>query len=537
MKTTTHPVAALWAAATILLSVPRPAGAVPGDVLGAFDTPSPCVTGLVFDGTLLWVADHKTDRLYGLDRRGRVVESMPSPGWRPAGLAFDGKYLWNLDEVDRKIYRIDPKTGVTVHRLDSPVAAGRALAWDGSALWISDRKTRTLRRIDPKDGTTISVIPAPSRSVEGLAFDGRYLYATDRLADKIFMLEPRRGEVVFAMPSPGPYPTGIAFDGKDLLVADYQTDRIVRLVRKDQARMKRILKRREHVEFTYQVRNFGPNSLPNLTIYLAQPGKETSHRFLSPITYFGGRPRIVKEAPNRYIAVMSFSNIQPGRIVTVGWRAKAALYDVHYYVFPETIRSLGAVPASIRRRYLRNGTKYDIHSPVIRAAVRKALGKQRNPYWMARRLYRYVHRHMHYELAGGWNQAPRVLTRGSGSCSEYSFVFIALCRAAGIPARYVGSLVVRRDAASFDDVYHRWVEIYLPGYGWLPVDPSRGDKKTEADRGDAFSHVTADFIVTTRSRGPSRYLGWSYNAAARWTCKGRCRVEEENIAEWTPLRP
>ncbi len=517
------------------LVAPGRGRALPGDVLRSSASASPCVTGLTFDGRKVWVADHKTDRIYALDRKGAVVRSLPSPGWRPAGLAFDGKYLWNLDEVDHKLYQVDPRTGVTVHRLDSPVAAPRALAWDGSALWISDRKTKTLRRIDPEDGTTITSIPAPSRSVEGLAFDGRYLFATDRLANKIYMLEPKRGEVIFSMPAPGPYPTGIAFDGKHMLVADYQTDRIYHLVHKDRARIRRKLERRERIEFTYQVRNFGPGTLPKLTIYLAWPGREQTHRLLGSPVFFGGRAKILREAPDRKVAAMSFTNVGPGRVVTVGWRAKADLYDVHHYVFPERVGRLGAVPASIRRLYLRNGRKYDIHSPVIQAAVRKAVGRQKNPYWMARRLYRYVHRHMHYELAGGWNTAPRVLSRGSGSCSEYSFVFIALCRAAGIPARYVGSVVVRRDDASFDDVFHRWVEIYLPGFGWLPVDPSRGDKKTEAGRGDAFSHVTADFIITTRSQGPSKYLGWSYNAAARWSCRGRCRVEEENIAEWTPL--
>jgi len=45
-----------------------------------------------------------------------------------------------------------------------------------------------------------------------------------------------------------------------------------------------------------------------------------------------------------------------------------------------------------------------------------------------------------------------VLKRGSGSCSEYSFVMIAMLRAAGIPARYAGSVVIRGDDASRDDV-------------------------------------------------------------------------------------
>ncbi len=105
-----------------------------------------------------------------------------------------------------------------------------------------------------------------------------------------------------------------------------------------------------------------------------------------------------------------------------------------------------------------------------------------------------------------------------------------MCRAAGIPARYVGSVVLRKDAAAWDDVFHRWVKIYLPRFGGLPVDPSRGDKKSEAKRADAFSHLTPDFLVTTQGGGGSKYLCWTYNHDLRWICKGRCLVKPEAIA-------
>jgi NADH-quinone oxidoreductase subunit E len=67
---------------------------------------------------------------------------------------------------------------------------------------------------------------------------------------------------------------------------------------------------------------------------------------------------------------------------------------------------------------------------------------------MVRRIARYIQARMTYELSGGWNVAPTVLERGTGSCSEYTFLMIAMCRAAGVPARYVGSIVVRGDDAS-----------------------------------------------------------------------------------------
>jgi hypothetical protein len=129
-----------------------------------------------------------------------------------------------------------------------------------------------------------------------------------------------------------------------------------------------------------------------------------------------------------------------------------------------------------------------------------------------------------------------VLQRGTGSCSEYTFVYIAMCRAAGLPARYAGAIVVRNDDASYDDVFHRWVEVFLPGYGWVPVDPSRGDSKWPADVAGSFGFVANNCLVTTVGGGGSEYMEWGYNGNERWTSEGRCKVVVENIGEWTPLQ-
>ena len=142
---------------------------------------------------------------------------------------------------------------------------------------------------------------------------------------------------------------------------------------------------------------------------------------------------------------------------------------------------------------------------------------------------------MEYELAGGWNIAPAVLARGNGSCSEYSFVYIAMCRAAGLPARYAGSVVIRGDDASWDNVFHRWVEVYLPNYGWIPVDPSGGDSSWPSAQADNFGYLNNRFLITTVGGGGSEYLGWSYNSNEEWMSKGRCKVAVENFGEWTPL--
>jgi transglutaminase-like putative cysteine protease len=140
-----------------------------------------------------------------------------------------------------------------------------------------------------------------------------------------------------------------------------------------------------------------------------------------------------------------------------------------------------------------------------------------------------------YELVGGWNTAPAVLKRGTGSCSEYTFVFIALCRAAGLPARYTGSIAIRGDDASLDDVFHRWAEVYLPNYGWIPVDPSRGDEPSPEGRAEAIGHWGNKYIITTWGGGNSRYLSWTYNSYEEWITKGACKIYTEHIGEWNPL--
>ena len=43
-------------------------------------------------------------------------------------------------------------------------------------------------------------------------------------------------------------------------------------------------------------------------------------------------------------------------------------------------------------------------------------------------------------------------------------------------------IVVRGDDASIDEAFHRWAQIYLPHYGWVPVDANRGDKPSPADQ-------------------------------------------------------
>jgi transglutaminase-like putative cysteine protease len=73
----------------------------------------------------------------------------------------------------------------------------------------------------------------------------------------------------------------------------------------------------------------------------------------------------------------------------------------------------------------------------------------------------------------GLGIVERTLAEKGGKCADISTVFVALARAAGVPARDVFGLKLGKHTE--DDItkgLHCWAEFYLPGTGWIPVDPA-----------------------------------------------------------------
>jgi transglutaminase-like putative cysteine protease len=60
-----------------------------------------------------------------------------------------------------------------------------------------------------------------------------------------------------------------------------------------------------------------------------------------------------------------------------------------------------------------------------------------------------------------------------GSCRDVAVLFIEVCRAIGLAARFVSGYQ-EGDADSGDRHLHAWAEVYLPGAGWRGYDPTHG---------------------------------------------------------------
>ncbi len=67
------------------------------------------------------------------------------------------------------------------------------------------------------------------------------------------------------------------------------------------------------------------------------------------------------------------------------------------------------------------------------------------------------------------DSAAVVYERGQGVCQDQAHVFVACCRAAGIPARYVSGYLCSVDGA--ESASHAWVDAWLEErQGWLGID-------------------------------------------------------------------
>ncbi len=104
--------------------------------------------------------------------------------------------------------------------------------------------------------------------------------------------------------------------------------------------------------------------------------------------------------------------------------------------------------------------------PTIWAQARHILGSERDPARAAELFTHWVHGHLTRQAAGGAPSALQVLARRRGDCNEHTVLYVALARAAGLPARTVAGLLYLRGRF----YYHAWPEVYLGS--WIAVDPT-----------------------------------------------------------------
>ena len=102
------------------------------------------------------------------------------------------------------------------------------------------------------------------------------------------------------------------------------------------------------------------------------------------------------------------------------------------------------------------------------------VGKETNAYKKAQLIYNYMlEKYSVLNKVRNNDEDPLdLLKKSKGDAYDYAVIFAALARAAGIPALIDSGILIGQDLTT---QAHWWNEIYLYGFGWLPIDVALGD--------------------------------------------------------------
>ena len=92
-------------------------------------------------------------------------------------------------------------------------------------------------------------------------------------------------------------------------------------------------------------------------------------------------------------------------------------------------------------------------------------------------LMKHVYTTLKYEPASTHvhTHARDVFRDQRGVCQDFAHVMISLCRVLKIPALYVSGYLATEIASAT----HAWVEVFIPGVGWVGLDPTHNCQPDE----------------------------------------------------------
>ena len=135
-----------------------------------------------------------------------------------------------------------------------------------------------------------------------------------------------------------------------------------------------------------------------------------------------------------------------------------------------------AAPAALTNPapYLAATTFLQADHPDIRARAEQLVRGRATDREKALAIYEWVHRHVRKEPTISMPSALDVLKRMEGDCNEHTYLFVALARAAGLPAQ-VRIGMMHKDGAYY---YHAWPAVWCGG--WVEMDPTIGQELVDA---------------------------------------------------------
>ncbi len=142
--------------------------------------------------------------------------------------------------------------------------------------------------------------------------------------------------------------------------------------------------------------------------------------------------------------------------------------------FSEYIEKIGKDTGNLQ--YLKPTKYWEVNNGYIQDTAKDLLAGKNTLLEVIDADYQFVNDVLEYDegKANSNNErigAVKALTGGASVCMEYADSMIAILRAQGIPARAaLGYTNITNEQTEL--VRHQWVQIWIPDYGWLSIDPT-----------------------------------------------------------------
>ncbi|MBW4634281.1 MAG: transglutaminase [Iphinoe sp. HA4291-MV1] len=392
------------------------------------------------------------------------------------------------------------------HFVTLPYTADGIAVWE-SAVYISCQKLGDILIFDRDTRKQITKFYAPGVGVENLAVDSQTLWVSDTIEQTVYCIDRATGEVQFGVLTPFDSPTGIAIHkdsetGKKSLYVAYASDEpyvrdnpnadpTYELSYRDRTFIHPLnyyynpekrcaLSNGYLIEMSYmeEILPLEEVYLPEVEWRIALPSETARQKIkhIEPI----GLPFTEEVIEDQRVAVFKFDALTPGERHIFGWKAVLEVWGIKYRITPKDVENIPETSPELQSRYLVDDDDLAMDTSIVRRAAREAIGTETN---LLRKMYsirNYVYDELSYGIKPHIDTPDVVLERGVGSCGEYVGVLLALCRLNGIPCRTVGRYkcppYAEYQQVPLQPQYnHVWLEFYIPGFGWLPMESNPDD--------------------------------------------------------------
>ncbi|MFQ6130259.1 MAG: transglutaminase domain-containing protein [Candidatus Hadarchaeaceae archaeon] len=231
-------------------------------------------------------------------------------------------------------------------------------------------------------------------------------------------------------------------------------------------------------------------------------------------------PIIIETTDNRWSEIM-IGNLAPGETKRTTVMQTLRVRSVQFSINPNAVGT--TFPSEVEEFMLPVSGLFESDTSVIQEFANRIIENETNPYLKAKRIFENVVDYLTYEQQTVEHGALWAYNSRKGDCTEHSNLFIALARAAGIPAKAVvgkGFLPlysIGLGSVDLKGLGHEWAIIYLPNIGWVPLDAVWPSEQGSFGKTDYLHIVDAttggEGIVTDGSiswPGPGSY-SWKWS--------------------------